>query len=357
MNSPLKNSTRHPPFMARAILLLGLALLAWVGCAAQTAPPSVPPQEVFIHGDISAVYPGPLDSRNRYLSNVAIQTEAKRLDGSEHCSGILLSPRDILTAGHCVCLKRQLTTSTLRDDVLRRLNESLPSSGRSAPERTAIEDFKARVLANTHTLIDASLCASQVKVSIVEYQPRKANAASSFLQTEYIGKVIHPHPRLLVIDDATGVSWFREADLAMIHLPEPVSERFRSIKIPEREVEVGNPIIMVGHGFGENGGTTKEFGARHYGESVIETVERLPSGSVKFIARQPAQGDKPSPRVYGGDSGGGGFSKTDDHMLVGVISAFGKDGHGGSSIFTSVFAYKSWLSQELAHKGAAAPPP
>jgi hypothetical protein len=302
-------------------------------------------------GSTSAVYPGPLDSKNHYVSNVAIHTEAKREDGSEHCSGVLISPQDILTAGHCVCMKKKLATPASREDLDRRLRKALPSHGRSAAERSSIDGLRSRILASTDTLVDASFCASAVRVEVVEYLPSPPNTPPSLRVGRYIAKVIHPHPRLLVLDDAAGTSWFREADLALIHLATPVRERFRPITLPDKEVQVGTSIVMVGHGFGEDGDSTTEFGDRHYGESVIETVERLPSDSVKFLARAPPQGTKPSPRVYGGDSGGGCFSKANDRMLIGVISAFGND--GTSSIFTSVFAYSDWLKKELSHPGAA----
>jgi hypothetical protein len=341
----------HESLQAELRLEFILPFLLCVGCASQAPMPEAPAYESFIEGGISAVFPGPLDANNRYSSNVAIHTNAKRDDGSEHCSGILVSPRDILTAGHCVCMKRQLTTPSGKEEVARRLGEAMPSHLKASAAKDELDALKARILANTATLIDPSLCASLVEVEVIEYLPQEANAESSVRKIRYIGKAIHPHPRLLVLEDATGSSWFREADLALIHLSAPVNIRFRPIKLPEREVKAGNAIVMVGHGLGENGATTHEFGDRHYGESIIETVERLPSGSVKFLARAPTTAPRPAPRVFGGDSGGGCFSKTDDRVLIGVISAFGKD--GDSSIFTSVFAYEDWLKKELNHEGAA----
>ncbi|KFE63168.1 trypsin-like serine protease [Hyalangium minutum] len=340
------------PLHVRPSQRLSLLLLhfLWVGCASQPQAPEQLSGALFIGDSTSAVYPGALDAKNRYLSNVAIHTGAKREDGSEHCSGVLISPQELLTAGHCVCMKRKLSTPDARAELDRRLREALPSSGRSAAERASIDAQRKRILANTATLIDSSLCAPNVRVEVVEYLPSPPDTPPSLRLGRYSGKVIHPHPKLLVLDDAMGTSWFREADLALIHLATPVRERFRPIALPDKEVQVGSPIVMVGLGFGEDNGTTTEFGDRHYGESVIETVERLAPDSIKFLARAPPQGATPAPRVYGGDSGGGCFSKTGNRVLVGVISAFGND--GTSSIFTSVFAYREWLNKELSHSGA-----
>lgn len=335
--------------------ILSLFVLSYPGCASQPQSSKPTAQELFIGGNTSAVYPGPLDSKNRYSSIVALYTNAKREDGSETCSGTLISSSDILTAGHCVCMRKKLTTAASRGEVARRLEEVMLTHGRQPAERVATEDLQARILANADTIIDPSRCATSVQVEVTEYSLSTPTLKLKLHQGRYTGRVIHPHPRLLVIEDAAGSSWFREADLALIHLDSPVSERFRSIKLPQSEVQMGNPIIMVGLGLGEDSGSTREFGDRHYGDSVIEAVERLASGSVKFLARRPSQTAEPAPRVYGGDSGGGGFSKADDRVLVGVISAYGND--GVSSIFTSVFAYKDWLKKELSHEDAATKAP
>jgi hypothetical protein len=339
------------PSALKRLAALSLPFLICAACASSPSAQESPIAESLIEGGISAVYPGPLDSKNHYLSNVAIHTNAKREDGSEHCSGVLVNSRNILTAGHCVCMKRKLSTTADRQEVAQRLQEAIPSVGKEVAARDAIEALRARVLANSDSLIDNSLCANLVEVEVAEYLPPQPNMKSRLLKSRYIGKIVHPHPRLLVLDDATGTSWFREADLALIHLATPVSERFRPIKFPEREVQVGSSIVMVGYGFGQDGDITSDFGDRHYGESVIATVERLASGSVKFIAHAPSRGDRPTPRVYGGDSGGGGFSKADDSVLVGMISAFARDGE--SSIFTSVYAYREWLKKELNDEDAA----
>jgi secreted trypsin-like serine protease len=306
-------------------------------------------------GNTSAVYPGSLDSKNRYAAIVAVRTNAKREDGSENCSGILVSPRDVLTAGHCVCMKKKLNTVAAKADVARRLHEVMPTQGRKPIESAAIESLRARILANADTVIDPTECAALVRVEVNEYSHSEPTMTSDLRQGRYAGKVIHPHPRLLVLEDTAGSSWFREADLALIHLDAPVNERFRPIKLPESEVQVGNPIVMVGLGFGGDSEYTEAFGDRHYRDSVIEAIERLGSGCVKFLARVPPKASQSAARAYGGDSGGGGFSKADDRVLVGVISAFGND--GASSIFTSVFAHKDWLQRELSHEGAATKAP
>jgi hypothetical protein len=252
-------------------------------------------------------------------------------------------------------MKKKLDTGTAKAAAAQRLREAMPTQGKQPGESAAIESLRARILANAATIIDPSQCATSVRIELNEYHLSDPASPPALHQGRYIGRVIHPHPRLLLLEDAAGSSWFREADLALIHLDAPVKERFRSIKFPQSEVQVGNPIVMVGLGFGGDDDSTYPFGDRHYGGSVIEAVERLGSGCVKFLARVLPQASKPAPRVYGGDSGGGCFSKADDRVLVGVISAFGND--GASSIFTSVFAYKDWLKKELSHEGAVTKAP
>jgi hypothetical protein len=106
--------------------LLILHLSAHTGCASQPQPTEPTAQALFIGGNTSAVYPGALDSKNRYSSTVALHINAKREDGSENCSGILVSPRDILTAGHCVCLRKTINTVAAKEQVARRLRGSCP---------------------------------------------------------------------------------------------------------------------------------------------------------------------------------------------------------------------------------------
>jgi len=302
-------------------------------------------------GSISTVHPGPLDAMNVYASNVAIRTNAKKVDGSEVCSGVLMNSSHVLTAGHCLCMRRSVSTDESRAALRKRLDEVLPSRGKTESEKRELDNLKARVVKNAATVLDATLCAAEGDVKFVEYLPPRPNIKSKATSTEYRGAAIRPHPGLLIVEDAAGTTWFREADLAIIRLAAPVEESFRTARLPDAEIQLGNRVVMVGYGFGANGSTTNDFGDRHYGESQVIGIERIPSGSVKFLTRKQPRGDGPPPRLYSGDSGGGCFSQTDDTVLVGIASAVWKDGE--SSIFTSVYPYKQWIKEELKKADAA----
>lgn len=333
-------------------LWLPVILLVFLsGCSASAPLPHQSPQDSFMEmatGSISAVHPGPVDSMNAYASNVAITVDAKKVDGSEGCSGVLISSSLVLTAGHCLCMKQSISTTENRTALKQRLDELLPSRGNKE-----LDELKARVMKNAAAVIDSAHCAKEVDVKFVEYMPSRPNIKSKATSTEYSGAAIRPHPGLLIIEDAEGTTWFREADLAFIRLATPVEDPFRSVKLPATEIQAGDKVVLVGYGFGANGRTTKSFGDRHYGESRVVSIERTSSGGVKFLARKQPRGDGPPPRIYPGDSGGGCFSQADDTVLVGIASAVWKDGE--SSIFTSVYPYRQWIREELKNGSAALP--
>lgn len=253
----------------------------------------------------------------------------------------------ILTAGHCLCMKRSISTDERREELRRRLDGILPSQGKKE-----LDDLKIRVVKNAAVVIDSTHCAEEVDVEFVEYVAPRPNIKSKAISTAYSSAAIRPHPGLLIVEDAEGTTWFREADLAFIRLAAPVEDPFRSVKLPATAIRAGDKVVMVGYGFGANGRTTKNFGDRHYGESQVINIERAPSGGVKFLARKQPPGGQP-PRLYPGDSGGGCFSQADDTVLVGIASAVWKDGE--SSIFTSVYPYRQWIREELKNGGAVLP--
>jgi hypothetical protein len=101
---------------------------------------------------------------------------------------------------------------------------------------------------------------------------------------------------------------------------------------------------MVGYGLGETEYPKTAFGFRHFGESRVTRIDRLASGGTRFSAQGlSVDGGSPS-RIQLGDSGGGGFSRADDAVLLGIVSSSSEE-YG--SIFESIYPHRKWLEAEM----------
>jgi hypothetical protein len=114
---------------------------------------------------ISAVHPGRMDVTNRYLPGVSVRTPAKIADGQSDCSGVLISPRVVVTAGHCVCKKKKVAAAATE-----KVSKEVERAFRSKPAEEKSE-ILGRVLNEAATVIDGSDCASLSIVSLTTYPP------------------------------------------------------------------------------------------------------------------------------------------------------------------------------------------
>ena len=327
----------HPRSMPLILALWYWALSSGIACVStavrqhkQDVVAEVP--ERMDVGSTATVYPGPLDVTNQYRSTVLFEGSNGR------CSGVLMTADRVLTAGHCVCAKRKVSSSD-RKKLKDRRRQAFPQESAGGREK---------LLTTVEMINDGSQCSGSLAVFVVNH----AEPPEETTGTLYLATTVHPHPHFLMLEDAQGKAVYNEADLAILQLSSAVGEHIRPIQLPSAEVRPKQNILLVGHGPGKTHWPEKRWGFRHVGKSRVTTLERHPSGSTRIAASSPEHGT----RVFGGDSGGGGFLQDDDTVLVGIISATSEK-HG--AILESVHAQLKWLEAEglgTPHSSQASPP-
>ena len=299
------------------------------------------------------VYPGQLDGANQFLPAVSLNTPGKRQDG-ESCSGVLLSPRLVLTAGHCVCLRRQISQQDRKKikATIERVIASQPDVVKSAVAR--------KILDEANTVIDGSSCAPLAMVTATRYVASTSqatgmdgNAAAGWIGTQYRGRTVRPHEDLMVVfRDKTAI--FREADLAIVVLDKPIQTLRTAIRLPRAAVRIGSRVVMVGYGFGDAEETSTSYGNRYFAESMVVDVLTADSPDVMFEVREEPSDGGTASSLYPGDSGGPCFDKADNAVLVGIATAVTSEDEGKKrSVFTSVYPHVDWVRSVARDMGEA----